>query len=127
MILIATFTALLILTALTIFQFLLAIGTPLGKFAWGGSYKILPKKLRIASTLSIIIYAIIAVFIVSRADLLNLVRDEFILRISMWVLFVYFLSGVVLNAISRSKYERITMTPICVLLCGCLLILATNS
>lgn len=127
MLYIATFTALLILAALTIFQFLLVTGAPLGKFAWGGSYKILPKKLRIASTLSIIIYVVIAALIASRVNLLSVVRDASILTIGMWVLFVYFLSGVVLNAISRSKYERLTMTPVCIILSGCLLILAMNS
>ncbi|MEJ2618566.1 MAG: hypothetical protein P8Z35_26675 [Ignavibacteriaceae bacterium] len=39
----------IIFLAMSIFQFLLVFGAPLGKLAWGGKYKILPFPLRIGS------------------------------------------------------------------------------
>jgi len=115
MVLIA-YAGLLILLFLAIFQLLLIFGAPLGKYAWGGKYTILPKKLRIASVVSIILYVIFTAFLVSKAGIANLISHQPLLDIGMWVLVGYFVLGIVLNAISRSKKERLVMTPVAVLL-----------
>ena len=49
-----------ILLALAIFQLALALGAPLGRFAWGGQHRVLPVRLRIGSAIAIVIYAVIA-------------------------------------------------------------------
>ena len=44
--------------------------------------------------------------------------------IATWVLFAYFALGIVMNAISRSPAERWTMTPTCLVLAACTLVVA---
>ena len=46
-----------------------------------------------------------------RAGLVDLVPEP-VSVVGMWVAFAYFLVGIPLNAISRSRAERLTMTPV---------------
>ena len=100
-----------ILAALSVFQLALAFGAPLGHFAWGGQHRVLPSRLRIGSLVSIVIYAVIAVLALDRAGVIDVVSDP-VSTVGMWVVFAYFVLGIPLNAISRSKLERYTMTPV---------------
>lgn len=100
-----------ILAALAVFQLALALGAPLGHFAWGGQHRVLPTKLRIGSAVSILIYVVIALLALDRAELIDVVPDP-VSTVGMWIVFAYFVLGIPMNAISRSKPERYTMTPI---------------
>lgn len=104
-----------ILAALAVFQLALALGAPIGHFAWGGAHRVLPTRLRIGSLVSILIYALIVVLALDRAGALEVVPDP-VSTIGMWVVFGYFVLGIPLNAISRSRPERFTMTPIVIVL-----------
>ncbi len=105
-----------ILVALSVFQLLLILGKPLGNYAWGGQHETLPRKLRVASVFSIVLYVIFSIFLASKAGLVDIISDGLFLAIAMWVLTGYFALGIILNAISRSKKERILMTPVVLLL-----------
>lgn len=100
-----------ILAALAVFQLALALGAPLGRFAWGGAHRVLPTRLRIGSLVSIVIYAVIAVLALDRVGLVDVVPDG-VSTVGMWIVFAYFVLGIPLNAMSRSKPERFTMTPV---------------
>lgn len=100
-----------ILAALAVFQLALALGAPLGHFAWGGAHRVLPTRLRIGSLVSIVIYAVIAVLALDRVGLVDVVPDG-VSTVGMWIVFAYFVVGIPLNAMSRSKPERYTMTPV---------------
>ena len=104
-----------ILAALAVFQLALALGAPIGRFAWGGQHRVLPARLRIGSAISIVIYAIIAVLALDRAGLIDVVSDV-VSTVGMWIVFAYFVIGIPMNAISRSRPERHTMTPVVVVL-----------
>ena len=99
--------AVVILALLAVFQIALAAGAPLGHLAWGGTHRVLPRNLRIGSLVSVAVYALIA------AILLGLVPFA---DVGRWVVFAYFVIGIVMNAISRSKPERYVMTPIVIVL-----------
>lgn len=100
-----------ILAVLAVFQLALALGAPIGRFAWGGQHRVLPTRLRIGSAVSILIYALIATLALDRAGLIDVVPDP-VSTVGMWVVFGYFVIGIPMNAISRSKAERYTMTPV---------------
>ncbi|WP_022891690.1 hypothetical protein [Agromyces subbeticus] len=100
-----------LLAVLAVFQIALAFGAPIGRFAWGGQHRVLPTRLRIGSGVSILIYAFIAVLALDRTGLVELVPDA-VSTIGMWVVFGYFVLGIFMNAISRSKPERFTMAPL---------------
>lgn len=104
--------ALLILLLLTVFQIALIAGAPLGKFAWGGQHCVLPRSLRISSIASIVLYAIFAAFIVSKVGIIEVIPHEAVVSTGMWIISVYFCVGIVMNLMSRSRSERLLMTPL---------------
>lgn len=101
-----------LLGALGVFQLALAMGAPLGRFAWGGGHGRLPIGLRIGSLVSLLIYAAFALVVLERAGLVRILPDVSIAGIGIWVIVGYSALGILMNAISRSKPERYTMTPL---------------
>ena len=63
----AAILASIILFSVLCFQILLILGKPLGEYAWGGKYKVLPTKLRVSSVISSIIYILCALIILENA------------------------------------------------------------
>lgn len=114
-----------ILAVLAVFQLALALGAPLGRFAWGGAHRVLPARLRIGSLVSIVIYAVIAVIALDRVGVIDVVPDP-VSTVGMWVAFGYFVLGIPLNAISRSRAERYTMTPVVAVLAVLSLLVALS-
>lgn len=109
---------------LAVFQIALACGAPLGAYAWGGQHAgSLPKKLRIASILSVLIYALLALILLSRASVIELFPASFSAP-AAWVVFGYLTLGTVMNLISRSRKERAVMTPIAAVLAVLALLVA---
>lgn len=105
-----------VITALVVFQLALAAGAPLGRFAWGGQNPgVLPRRLRIASAASILIYVLVVIPAFDLAGILDVVPDG-VAQVAAWGVFAYLALGVVMNAISRSKAERYTMTPVALVL-----------
>jgi hypothetical protein len=121
----AALTATVILSVLVVFQLALISGAPIGRFAWGGQHRALPLKLRIGSAVSILLYAIFAVIILSRADVIDLIPHA-LARVGIWILTAYFVLGIVMNGISRSKPERNLMTPVCLVLAALCLVVALS-
>lgn len=112
-----------ILTLLAVFQIALAAGAPWGRFAWGGQHRVLPRNLRIGSVIAVVIYAVTA-FIAWECVGASTVLPVPFVQVAMWVLFAYFALGIVMNAISRSKPERYTMTPVVAVLAVLSLLIA---
>ena len=105
-----------ILLALAGLQAQLAVGRPLGRFAWGGAHEVLPPRLRIASTISIALYGAIALVLLDAADVVDALPGRWT-GTAAWVLAGYFVLGVAMNGASRSRDERRTMTPVALALC----------
>jgi hypothetical protein len=112
-------TAALLLTVLlallAVFQIVLILGAPIGHFAWGGQHRVLPARLRVGSAVGIVIYIAIALVALDRAGTIDVFPTAFS-AVAMWVVFAYFVLGIGLNAISRSKPERFTMVPVTIVL-----------
>jgi hypothetical protein len=114
-----------VLFCLAVFQVLLVLGFPLGKMAWGGGHATLPKNLRIASGFSVIMYAFFAAVLLDQAKVISVFDDVWAGPI-LWVLVAYFFVGILMNGISRSKLERIVMTPVAAILAASFLYVAMN-
>ncbi|MEU8039543.1 hypothetical protein [Streptosporangium sp. NPDC049078] len=104
-------TGLILLAVLAALQIALAAGAPLGRFAWGGRHDVLPRNLRIGSMAAVLIYAVFALFLLSKAGLVSIVGEP-LLTIGMWVIVAYLALNSVLNLLSGSKFERSVMTPV---------------
>jgi len=68
--------------------------------------------LRVGSLISICLYALFAVIILESAGVTSVVAADRISDVSIRVLTCYFLLGTLVNAVSRSKPERVVMTPV---------------
>ncbi|MGY4893417.1 MAG: hypothetical protein ACO1N2_01845 [Candidatus Saccharimonadota bacterium] len=123
---IVTILALIILLALTIFQLALVFGAPLGAYAWGGQHKVLPTNLRVSSIGSIILYILFAGVIASKAGFISGLILPQTVNFSMYVFAAYFTLGIFMNAISKSKNERLVMTPVAAVLAMCFWVVALN-
>jgi hypothetical protein len=121
---IAAIAACTILAALAVFQAALIAGVPIGRFAWGGQHEVLPRRLRIGSVVSIVLYAAFALVILERAALVSIFGSAGFLEVACWVLFGYFALGIIMNGISRSKPERNTMAPVSLVLAALVLVVA---
>lgn len=110
--------AVLVLAALAVFQLLLALGKPLGRYAWGGAHEVLPPKLRVSSAISIVIYAAFALIILGAAGLSSVLPSP-VASNGIKFLAGYFFVGIFMNAISRSRCERLVMTPVVAILFVC--------
>lgn len=105
-----------ILAVLAVSQVALIFGAPIGRYAWGGAHAILPTNLRIGSVISIVLYVIFAIIILSKVEVISLFKNPAIANVGIWVLAVYFAIGVFMNGISRSKSERNLMTRVALVL-----------
>ncbi|MES2630825.1 MAG: hypothetical protein V4611_02620 [Patescibacteria group bacterium] len=116
----------IILVALAIFQISLIAGAPIGNYAWGGSHRVLPSKLKIGSAISILIYGLIAIVILAKVGMITLNIDQNLIDVFMWIIAGYFTLGIFMNAISRSKKERNLMTPVALVLAIFCIIIAAS-
>ncbi len=115
-----------LLAGLAIFQGALIAGAPLGRMAWGGQHRVLPANLRIGSAISIAVYALFAYAALAKAGLVPPLVSESFTAITVWVTAAYFVLGVLMNGISRSKPERLAMTPTTLALAALYLVLALH-
>lgn len=121
---VAAITITVILAALAVFQAALAAGAPLGRFAWGGQHERLPTGLRVGSLVAILLYAGFAAVLLQQAGVVALLPGGTWLGIAAWVVVSYCAIGIPMNAISRSRPERLTMTPLVAVLFALSLVVA---
>ena len=97
----AAFVLASVIAGLCVLQIALGAGAPLGRFAWGGAHERLPAPLRVVSLVSLLVYG-------------------------AWLVAGFLSLGVVMNALSRSKPERFTMTPVALVLAACAYVVAMS-
>ena len=114
-----------VLGCLAVFQLLLAGGAPLGRYAWGGQNEVLPPRLRIGSAVAVVFYGVFALLMLQAAGAVT-VLPRAAADVAVWVLTGYFALGIAMNAASRSRPERLVMTPVVAVLTALCLVLALN-
>lgn len=120
----AAVSACAVLAALALFQAALIAGAPLGKLAWGGQHEVLPPRLKAGSAVSIVLYVLFGYLALAAATLVPPMVEGAFISAGIWVLTAYFGLGVVMNAVSRSKPERLVMTPAALVLTVLFLVIA---
>ena len=107
----ASIVVAILFLSIAVFQILLSLGYPLGEFAMGGNYKVLPKKLRIASVANALILLCMGFVFLQHTNVL--VGLDFLpTHILVWVITIFLGLNTIANLISRSKKERLVMTPL---------------
>lgn len=111
------------LAVFVVFQALLAVGRPYGEAAWGGQKgKVLPANYRIASVASSLFFVFSILVVLSKIGVIGLVSSAFA-DTYLWFLTGYLGLGTVMNAISRSKKERLWTPVVAVMFALCLMLM----
>jgi len=109
---------------ISVLQLLLAIGLPLGKLAYGGKYERLPTNMRIMSLVAIGIFALGSISVLERAGMITVFNNLILTLVIVWIIAIYLAFNTLLNAISKSKQEKLIMTPLSLILAICCFIVA---
>ena len=118
-VLIAAIIAVVLFTGMNIFQLLLALGLPFGRLAYGGKYEKLPSKMKITSLIGIVIFIFASLSVLERAKIITIFNNLMFVTVFIWIIAVYLAFNTLMNAISKSKWEKLIMTPISLTLTIC--------
>ena len=80
---IAGIISVILFVGISIFQILLAAGLPLGRFAYGGKYEVLPNKLRIMSIVAVLIFTFASISVLVRVELIQTIPDSIVYDIAV--------------------------------------------
>jgi len=123
-VLIAAIIAVVIFIVISVLQLLLALGLPLGKLAYGGKYEKLPTNMRIMSLVAIGIFTLGSITVLERAGIITIFNNPIFTLVVVWVIAIYLAFNTLINAISKSKPEKLIMTPLSLILSICCFIVA---
>jgi hypothetical protein len=93
------------------FQVALAIGVPGGRAAWGGASATLPPELRVASSVSAVVWLLAAAVVLGRAGYWG-TRWPAVFRRATWFLAALLTLGALVNFASSSPWERFGWGPL---------------
>lgn len=108
------------------FQLLLALGAPLGRAAWGGKVDRIPRRLRTASAVAVVVWAVAAVITLGRAGVLDVPLPQGLLDVGTWALVVLAGLGALVNFASSSPWERFGWGPLALALALLSAVVATS-
>jgi hypothetical protein len=112
--------------AVAILYILLAMGLPYGDFAMGGKYKVMPKQMRVACAISVLIQLVAIMFILQAGNVISIDALKTIAKGVCYFFAFYLIVNTIMNALSNSKKEKLVMTPLSFLTAICFLITAMN-
>ena len=108
-----------------LFQLALALGAPMGEYAFGGQNPgKLPARYRVTSAISIFVYAAIAGHQLAQLGVLERLLPEGLNTAANWVVFGLNVLSLIMNSISRSTKERKLWAPVALLMSVTSLIVA---
>jgi hypothetical protein len=111
---------------IAVFELVLALGAPLGRAAWGGSYRQLPAGLRIASAIAVAVWVFASMVVLGRAGIRLVPLSDAFVRRGTWVLVGVSVVAAIVNFASPSAWERLTWGPASVVLAALCFVVARS-
>jgi len=111
---------------IAVFQVGIALGAPLGRGAWGGAHTVLPRNLRAASAVAVVIWLVAALVVLDRAGTPIADLPDVVSYWITWALAILLPVGALMNFASSSPYERFAWGPLALVLAVLTLILALS-
>jgi hypothetical protein len=105
---------------------LLASGLPYGEYAMGGKHRILPKKERIICLISVMVQIFAILILLQAGRVIRIGFSEKTTIILCYFFAVYLSLNVLMNLLSKSKKERLIMTPVSFIIAVCFWITAIS-
>ncbi|MGZ4107891.1 MAG: hypothetical protein ACXVO1_11215 [Tumebacillaceae bacterium] len=111
-----------------VFQLLLVIGLPLGEYSWGGKYQgVLPSRLRISSLFAALILVLMAFVLLLHTKVISIGTGYVPTTILVWIITIFMGLNTLGNLASKSKKEKLLMTPQTAIAClSCIVILTVG-
>ncbi|WP_124100020.1 hypothetical protein [Ruminococcus sp. Marseille-P6503] len=100
-----------VFSVVIVLSILIICGLPLGELTMGGQYKIFPKGLRIILVGQLVLQIFFVVIILQMGGFIPLWFSDNITKIICIVMAIYLSFNTVINFISKSKKEKLVMTP----------------
>ena len=112
------FAAIALLTLLSLFllfHFLIMLGAIPFEMVWGGRLKDRSQMLR-SETVSVIINFIMLAVVAIKANMIEILLPQLLLKIILWIMFVLFVLNTLGNLFSLNQFEQLVFTPVTLLL-----------
>ncbi|MEM7471190.1 MAG: hypothetical protein AAF340_07550 [Pseudomonadota bacterium] len=110
---------------LTLFQLLLSAGAPIGRLAWGGVHRVLPKGLRVASLASALLTFLAVMVVLQAGRFVSILPEPWITPL-LWAFAVFFAASFLLNLLGAKGWERLHGVPLTLICTGSCAILALS-
>lgn len=112
--------------AVAVVYILLALGFPYGELAMGGKHKIMPKHMRIACAFSVVIQLFAILCILQVGNIISIGAIAPLAKGACYFFAFYLMINTAMNAFSKSKKEKLIMTPLSFVTAVCFFITAMN-
>ena len=107
-----------------ILSILIICGLPLGELTMGGQFKVFPKKLRIVLFIQLFLQIFFVIIILQKGNIIPLWFSYDVTKIICIIMAIYLSLNVLMNLSSKSKKERLIMTPLSLIAAICFWITA---
>jgi hypothetical protein len=87
----------------------LALRLPYGEFAMGGKYKIMPKQMRVACAVSVLIQMIAILVLLQTGNVISNGLPQGVVKGVCYFFAVYLIINTVMNSLSKSKKRRLCL------------------
>ncbi|MDU1906288.1 MAG: hypothetical protein E6772_16080 [Dysgonomonas sp.] len=120
MIQIAAIIGAVLFLAVSLLYTAVTFGAPLGEYLMGGKYRVLPPKVRMMTGVSVIIQLLVILVLLQAGGIIGAILPSLIIKPLGYFFAAYFSLNVVMNLFSKSKKEKILMTPLSLIASACL-------
>lgn len=123
----ATVIGTILTLGIIVLQILLCLGYPFGEYAMGGKFKVYPIRMRIGNLFSILILLFFNLVLLQLGHIESIALfSNNVCKTIGYCIAGYLLLNTIMNACSRSRKERIVMTPVSFITAICFLYSAYN-
>lgn len=100
------------LSIVILLSILIIFGLPLGDLTMGGKYKVYPLKLRIVLIIQLVLQLFFLIILLQTGNIFPMWFNEKTTKIISIIMAVYLSLNTIMNFVSKSKKEKIIMTPL---------------
>lgn len=109
----------ILIIGVIVLYILLFLGFPYGEYAMGGSHKVYPPQKRVVLVIAIALQLVMILTLLQANLIIDLNISQSITKVLCYVFAVYLSLNVLANLASKSKKERLVMTPMALITAVC--------
>lgn len=111
---------------IVILYILLVFGAPLGEYAMGGRHRVMPLKSRITTAIAVLVQLSGIAVLLHGGGIVDTGLPGNVVKVGCYVFAVYLSLNVFMNIVSKSKKEKLFMTPLSFIVAVCFWMVASG-